>query len=128
MVLATSSRRATRSASTKSAKSGEYQHADTNESAEKKYGEYANFLSNMMTISTLLAGFVITGVLLAVNFTGEENFNNRDVSSYLTWSLAAAGSSIASLLLTFVILARGSNIMTQGTPAQALQAMELSFV
>ena len=50
---------------------------------QAKYDSYQTLLGMLMTVSTLMLGFILTGTVLSVNFTGEDSFTSRRLIKFV---------------------------------------------
>jgi len=89
----------------------------------ERFDAYQLFLGNIMMVSTLLLGFIITGTALSVSLTGEENYGNKMIGVFASWAGASAGCAMLSMLLAFLIQARGTAAFENHGSAYALKAM-----
>jgi len=100
---------------------------ENREEAQEKYGDYQQFLNTLITIGTLLMGFILTGTLLNYTYTGEIRRKKfaEDFDIVSLWACAfATGSVMASLLVSV----RGSIAFRNNGPVKALRAMRNSTI
>eukprot|EP00927_Polykrikos_kofoidii_P074236 TRINITY_DN70220_c0_g1_i1.p1 TRINITY_DN70220_c0_g1~~TRINITY_DN70220_c0_g1_i1.p1 ORF type:complete len:380 (-),score=46.48 TRINITY_DN70220_c0_g1_i1:288-1427(-) len=83
---------------------------DTQDDVEERVGAYQAFLGNLMTVSTLLLGFIVTGTLLSMTLTGEENYTARQMVSFVTWAGLAALLSMFATLISFLVSGNASQV------------------
>lgn len=90
------------------------------------YGAYQSFMGNIQTVSTLLLGFLITGTLLSVMLTGRDNYGADKVCQFTTKAVASVLFSGTSMLLGFVVQARGTSAYENFGAVRAVKSMRRS--
>mmetsp|Transcript_77569 Transcript_77569/g.179835 ORF Transcript_77569/g.179835 Transcript_77569/m.179835 type:complete len:411 (-) Transcript_77569:124-1356(-) len=80
-------------------------------------------LTNIMVVSALLLGFIVTGTMLSISLTGKENFGILELIQFFSWSGMAAMFSFVSLTTSFLTSVWGSNFMTMHGPEEAARAI-----
>lgn len=95
--------------------------------AKDKYDDYQQFLNTLMTIGTLLMGFILTGTLLNYTYTGEQR-RNKFAESFDRDSLWACSFATVSVMASLLISVRGSVTFRNNGPKMALRAMRNSTI
>mmetsp|Transcript_40276 Transcript_40276/g.128047 ORF Transcript_40276/g.128047 Transcript_40276/m.128047 type:complete len:411 (-) Transcript_40276:71-1303(-) len=80
-------------------------------------------LTNIMVVSALLLGFIVTGTMLSISLTGSENFGMRELIEFFHWSSLAATFSFLSLITSFLTSVFGTNFMITEGPEAAARAL-----
>ena len=68
-----------------------------------------------MTVGTLLLGFVVTGTLLGIVFTGQDAYAGGELVVFVRWSGICILSSAAALILAFFASVRGLHAYATGS-------------
>lgn len=89
---------------------------------QEKYDSYQSMAQNMVTMSTLVMGFIITGALLSISFTGEEHFHAKQVHAFIDKAIAAFTMSVIAVSLSFVMSMVGTQLRARNKPNAAEKA------
>jgi len=85
-------------------------------------------LSNIMIVSAVLLGFIVTGTLLSMQLTGSENYGSTEVLQCLRWAALAAIFAFLSLIVAFLLSISGSNHLTTSGPKSAAETLTTGSV
>jgi len=98
---------------------------ETEEEAKAKYDDYQQFLSVIMTVATLLMGFILTGSLLNYNYIGQ--VRRRDFATPFNYiSCSAVALAALSVILALLVSIRGSVVYRNRGAIHALRSMRHS--
>lgn len=101
--------------------------------AQSQVDAYQSMAANILMMGTLIFGFVATGTLMSLSFTGEEGWPMTEddldaFSFFLINSCAAAISSLLATLISFVFTTRVANQQMHSGPLSALRTVQLTTV
>lgn len=75
---------------------------------QPRYDSYQSVLSNLMTIGTLLLGFIITGTMLSLSLSGEESYTSHDLLLFTEWAFVAVIGAGSTTLIAFLVSVRAT--------------------
>jgi len=91
-----------------------------------KYGSYQGLLQNYITFSTLLMGFIVTGTLLSIALSGQDNFTALELVEFLKYSGIAAISAGVTMIISFLVSIWGHTAFTNKDAKHGLLEMRRS--
>jgi len=86
---------------------------------DKPYQSTQNHLSNLITVSTLLLGFLITGTMLNSRLTGNENYTASQLISFTRTAGVAAILAAFTLVFSLLVSVHSSQGYESGSARQA---------
>jgi len=86
---------------------------------DKPYQATQSHLSNLITVSTLLLGFIITGTMLNSGLTGHENYSAAELIGFIQRAGMAAILSAITLIISLLVSVRSSQGYESGSARQA---------
>jgi len=81
-------------------------------SADAVFNAQQTVLGNIMVVSALMLGFIVTGTLLSVGLTGRDNFGIDELMDFFRWSAVATMFAFISLTASFLTSVAGSHRMS----------------
>eukprot|EP00929_Paragymnodinium_shiwhaense_P035805 TRINITY_DN19289_c0_g1_i1.p1 TRINITY_DN19289_c0_g1~~TRINITY_DN19289_c0_g1_i1.p1 ORF type:complete len:380 (+),score=79.42 TRINITY_DN19289_c0_g1_i1:105-1244(+) len=93
-----------------------------------KLDTYQELLNEIMTISTLLLGFILTGTMLSITFTGEEHYGSWQVRTFVLMSGFAALLAGVSLITAFATSIQAAQFYGSHSATHALHHMKRSLL
>lgn len=76
-----------------------------------------------MTIGTLLLGFVITGTLLAIDFSGQENYGSGELVVFFKWAGLCTICSGVAVIVAFNVSVNGLHSYTTSSAKHGLRIL-----
>jgi len=76
---------------------------------DKLYNQGQAHLGNLMTVSTLLLGFTVSGTFLAVVLTGNENYDAEQLFDFVEAAGKAAMAASVTLILSLAVSVRSNS-------------------
>jgi len=90
-------------------------HAELSEEADAVFSAQQTVLGNIMVVSALLLGFIVTGTLLSIGLTGRDNFGIGELIHFFKWSSLAAMFAFVSLITAFLTsVSAAHRLLTRG--------------
>lgn len=102
---------------------GERENVSDLISAEQTVSAMQMVLSNIMLVSALLLGFIVTGTLLSIGLTGKDNFDVIELIQFFFWSSLAAMFAFVSLITSFLTSVSGAHRLTASGPLAAAEEL-----
>eukprot|EP00929_Paragymnodinium_shiwhaense_P071487 TRINITY_DN36333_c0_g1_i1.p1 TRINITY_DN36333_c0_g1~~TRINITY_DN36333_c0_g1_i1.p1 ORF type:complete len:370 (-),score=41.62 TRINITY_DN36333_c0_g1_i1:271-1380(-) len=102
-------------------------HGTTTEQVGK-LDTYQGLLSSQITISTLLLGFILTGTMLSINFTGNEHYGSAQIRDFVLYSGLAALLAGISLVTSFATSVQGAQFYSTHNAQTAVMHMRRSLI
>lgn len=108
-----------------------YKSDDLSSRLDDLQGVYDNnqlFLGNMMFMSTLILGFVMTGTLLSTPFSGTENYDSEQLSAFLRPTVASALCALITLIIAFLVHARSVDVHSRKGVLRGTRALQRNLL
>lgn len=84
---------------------------DIREEARASFDASQGLLAQLITMSSLLLGFIVTGSMLSVAMTGDQNYSITELLDFMRWSGVAALCAVVALTLGFLTSVRSTYVM-----------------
>lgn len=97
------------------------------EEVQLRYDNYQQFLNTLMTIGTLLMGFIFTGTLLNYTYDGEMR-REKFATTFDSVSIWACMFATSTVIISLLVSVRSNMIFRNHGPVRALRAMMNSTI